>query len=155
MRKTFELATPQHVEAMRGRIRQADQDECMAASGVTAEEALLEGIRLTDYPVAALVDGEVVCVFGVRRLTILGATGIPWMLGTDALDRHARELLNLGRYYLGVQMQTFRVLTNWVDARNTRSIRWLRKLGFQVFEPEPYGKAGLPFCRFVMEAKHV
>jgi hypothetical protein len=39
-------------------------------------------------------------------------------------------------------------LFNYVDARNLRSIAWLQHIGFQVFEPQPYGLEGLPFHRF-------
>jgi len=41
-------------------------------------------------------------------------------------------------------------LENWVDARNTKAINWLRWLGFTVHDPVPFGVAGLPFHRFDM-----
>jgi hypothetical protein len=42
-------------------------------------------------------------------------------------------------------------LENVVDARNTKSIRWLRRMGFEVLPAAPLGVEGRPFHLFVME----
>ena len=49
----------------------------------------------------------------------------------------------------------FPYLFNFVDARNMKSIRWLKHLGYAVGPPVPFGVAGLPFHPFSMGACHV
>lgn len=49
----------------------------------------------------------------------------------------------------------FALLTNYVDARNAVSIRWLRWLGFEIEPAAPFGIHGLPFHRFSMRVNHV
>jgi len=51
------------------------------------------------------------------------------------------------------QSEKFSLLYNYVDARNVKSIKWLRWLGFQLDEPAPYGVRGLPFHRFELRGK--
>jgi hypothetical protein len=45
------------------------------------------------------------------------------------------------------------VLRNYVDQRNTVSIRWLRWLGFRMGEPAVMGAARVPFVPFEMSAR--
>jgi RimJ/RimL family protein N-acetyltransferase len=46
----------------------------------------------------------------------------------------------------------FSHLENFVDARNARSIRWLRRLGFSIREPRRMGLSDVTFYRFEMGA---
>ena len=49
-------------------------------------------------------------------------------------------------------LKTYRVLTNYADARNTTAIRWLRWLGFNILPAIPFGLDGLPFHPFELGA---
>ena len=39
-------------------------------------------------------------------------------------------------------------LHNYVYAKNDASIKWLKHLGFEVMQPEPYGPCAALFCHF-------
>lgn len=92
--------------------------------------------------------GEPIAVFGVAPLSLLGGQGCPWMLGTDAMLRHGREIVVLSRQHVARWGQRYDCLFNYVDARNLRSIAWLRHTGFVIQPAQPYGLEGRPFHRF-------
>jgi hypothetical protein len=83
---------------------------------------------------------------------LLSGSGAPWMLGTDVLDRNSRSLMRLAPGYISVLQNEFSHLENFVDARNARSIRWLRRLGFSIREPRRMGLSDVTFYRFEMGA---
>ena len=143
-------ATLDHVAAMAPRMRQADRDEVWASAMLTPEQALSMSVRTSMRSWAGIIDGEVVCIFGVGAPSMLSDVGIPWMLGTDSLERYQRTFLRRCRRYVAEMLDGYRVLVNFVDERNTVSQRWLAWLGFTLQDPEPHGPLGLPFRRFYM-----
>ena len=74
------------------------------------------------------------------------------MLGTIDLNFHSRKFLRESRRVVSLLAEEFPVMENYVDARNTASIRWLQWVGFSVYYPKPYGRDNLPFHRFDMRA---
>lgn len=144
-----------HVERMLPIIRQADIDELWAANRVTPEYALTHGIRVSSDAWTGMVDGQPVCVFGVAPASMLGSIGVPWMVGTSEIDRHAKAFLRRNKAYVDRMSGLYNYLVNYVDARNLRAIGWLKWLGFEIYEAAPHGVDGLPFHRFEMRAKHV
>lgn len=96
-------------------------------------------------------DGEPVAVFGVAPVSLISGIGTPWLLGTERVFAFPGVLIREGRRYLQAMRNVYPSLANHVDARNVKSIRWLKHLGFTIGEPEPYGVAGLPFYPFHLE----
>lgn len=139
-----------HVKHMAPRVRQADRDEMYAASLSTPEEALERGLERSTKAWAALFDGEVACIFGVAPGTSLSGVGYPWMLGTDLVDKHQVTFLRGCAKYVDDMAADFDSLVNYVDARNTKAIRWLKWLGFRIEEAKPAGILRMPFHRFEM-----
>jgi hypothetical protein len=133
-------------------LRQADREEVEALTGRDAREALVESDVRSAAAWAGLANGELVCRFGVVPVSLVGVTGIPWLLGSDAVTRYGRPFLRRNRAYLREMLREFPVLRNVVDARNTVSIRWLEWLGFTLGTPQPMGVCGLPFIPFEMSA---
>ena len=132
-------AQPAHLQAME--IRPEDKAEFWAAAMVDPKDSLMPGLG---NAWSCLVDGEPVAVFGVTPPAMLGGAAIPWLVGSVHLNprlllRPAREVLD---------GWDFEHLENWVDARNTKAVRWLRWLGFTIHPAGPYGVMGLPFHRF-------
>lgn len=146
------VATPEHVEQVAAGMREADRQEVYAASGMDAERALRLGAEMSRECYAGVVDGEAVCIFGVAAPSMLSSTGVPWMLGTDKLERHANALMRVGRRAVAAWMRSYDLLENYVDSRNTKSIQWLCRLGFTIHDAEPRGPFGLPFHRFTRRA---
>lgn len=143
-------ATLAHAEAMAPHLRQADCDELWAASRSRPLESLRNAVKASHRARAWRVEGEVVCLFGVAPTSRLTGTGTVWLLGTPAVEAHQVAFLRASRPTLGEVIRGYRHLYNYVDARNTTAIRWLRWLGFTIHDPAPYGALGLPFHHFEM-----
>lgn len=145
-------ALPEHGFYVASHARPADVLEMSAGYSLTPSAAIARGLRVSSQAWAGLVDGVPVAVAGLNRPSLLSSTGYPWMLGTSELERPgvAKAFLRVGGPILQTMLETCEHLENWVDARNTRAIRWLRWLGFTLHDPAPYGPQGLPFCHFEM-----
>lgn len=146
---SMEKTTRAHISAVLNDIRQADVDELWAAAMTTPEK---EMIRHIDSATTGLVDGVPVCVFGVTHTNDISGVAIPWLITTNRLEKHARLFLAHCRGVVMGMRSGCRLLVNYVDARNTRAIKWLRWLGFTLdAEPIAFGVQGFPFYRFTME----
>ena len=143
-------AEASHIQAMEGRFRPADIAELWASSHSTPESCLMTGLQISPLCWTALFDGAPVAMFGVSPAAMLGGIGCPWMVGTTELDRHAYTIMRHCREPLARMLESFGHLVNFVDARNTKAIRWLKRLGFQFQGAEPHGVEGLLFHRFDM-----
>lgn len=145
-------ASPDDVADLAPRLRAADRAEVWASHRATPFEALDCSVRWSDDARAGLVDGVVMCLWGVVPLSLIGRVGSPWMLASDDLERHPRLFLRRCRDVVAEMQAPYRLLTNHVDARNRLSIRWLRWLGFEIGPAEPWGFDRLPFHRFERRA---
>lgn len=133
-------------------MRAADIREIEAVSGAAPLEALRFSLARSTEAWAGTVDGAVACIFGVGPLSLLGGEGCPWLLGSDLVERNALAFARRNRAMVARWLQTYRVLRNHVDARNTQAIRWLGWLGFVLQPPVPYGVSRLPFHPFERSA---
>jgi hypothetical protein len=132
-------------------LRQHDVQELQAVHGpdLDLQDCLRTAVLASEEcHVLATTDGEPVALFGLAPVSLLGGMACPWLLGTDAFMAHPRDIVVLGKRMVLQWSTRYDLLFNYVDARNLRSIAWLQHIGFQVFEPQPYGLAGLPFHRF-------
>ncbi len=137
------------------RLREADRLEVWAASRMTPLDALRASLEASPDPRAGLADGRVACIFGIGVRSVLSDYGVPWMLGSEDVVRHARRFLRGSRDYIAEMRNKYSRLENYVDARNVDAIKWLAWLGFTLEAPEPFGVERLPFHRFHWERQHV
>lgn len=133
-------------------LRRADREEVEALSGRNPREALVESVEQSSSAWTGLADGKLVCCFGVTPLTLIGVTGTPWLVGSDEIYNYRIHFLRRNHAYIAEMLWQFPILRNVVDARNTLSVRWLRRLGFRLGEPTPMGLHGEPFIPFEMVA---
>lgn len=144
-------ATKQHAAEIARMVRPADREEIWAATMHTPEQAMLIGIEHSDRTMTGMVNGHPVCMWGVVPESLIGPMGAPWMIGTVALDEYARTFLRRCKKTVVGMFADYQHLENYVDARNTRAIQWLKWLGFIVDkEPQEYGMLKQPFYRFRM-----
>lgn len=142
-----ELADLVHIAA---NLRLADANELRATHGddVDIRHRLIQSVKASEEAFTAFTAyGEPMAVFGVAPISLLGGEGCPWMLGTNTMLRYGRELVTLGRAHADRWNCKYPLLYNYVDARNLRSIAWLRRTGFNILKAEPRGAQGLPFHR--------
>lgn len=139
-------ATHDYISYVAKHMRLADIEEA-AACGDTPEAALLYGFYNSAECYAGLIDREPICIFGIT-LEEGSMVAIPWLLGTDGIDRNRKAFMRESRLLFTEFSARYRCMRNWVDVRNVKSISWLKWLGFQVGEPEPYGPYEMMFCLF-------
>lgn len=122
------------------------------ASGVYPSPfvALQKSVLVSRDTWVAKYGEEPLCVFGVGTVKLMStALGFPWLLSTPAVEKHPGALLRIGRWHVERALKTFDILENYIDARNTKAIGWLRWLGFS-FDASPVlvGPGRTPFLRF-------
>lgn len=130
------------------RMRRADRDEVWASGGRSPREALERSLALSSHAWAGWIGTEPAAIFGVGPSALVGGFGVPWFLGAEVLERHPRPLLSMSRVWLDRIAALYPHLENYVDARNGRALRWLRRLGFTIHPAAPHGVARMPFHRF-------
>lgn len=84
---------------------------------------------------------------GVVPISMMEGRATVWMLGSDVIYDHGRDLLTYGPLILEHWLETFRRLENIVAAQNTKAIRLLRHWAFTIGDQAQThgGVAFLPF----------
>lgn len=150
---TYDIVTasPADLDFIAANMSQADADEVWATAGVLPWEALEASARVSRDTFVGRANGAPVCAFGVGQRTLLDDVGVPWLLGTPEIRKHARAFLTLSKEWVTREAERYSRLENWVDARHTRAVKWLKWLGFTLEPAVPYGPYKMPFHRFHME----
>jgi hypothetical protein len=133
-------------------LRASDLAECRAYGRPDIAASIASCVDRSVLCWTGLVDGELAAIIGAAPINMLAGIGSPWMLGTPVLDRHQRILVRRTPEYISRMLKAFPHLVNYVHAKNTTSVRWLRRLGFTLHEAVPYGPLGEPFHLFEMRA---
>lgn len=140
---------PEDALLMAPRMRQADIDEVRAASGLEPLEGLQRGIEASVECYTAWIGNSPIAIFGISE-TDNKSIGCVWMLGTDIIKEHRIEFLRKSIEWRDEFQNTYSVLFNNIDARNTVHIKWLQWLGFTFINHFPeYGAELRPFYQFV------
>lgn len=144
-------ATHEDVLWLAPKLRKADVQEIEAASGQTPLAALSWSLLASSECWAGEGrDGELIALFGAAP-TQEPDVGLVWLLGSESIStKNAVRFLRESRLWLDRLHQSYPILYNFVDARNTVHIHWLRWLGCTfIARHEHYGVGGLPFYEFV------
>lgn len=129
----FVTPTPEHVAELARTMRAADRAEIAACGVPDPANALQWSLDRATWAYCALVDGEVAAIFGIAPYgSLVGGTGVPWLLGSDLLQKHRKAFLRLAPHYIELMRMVHPKLLNIVDSRNTLAVRWLRHAGFTV-----------------------
>lgn len=142
---------PGDAEILFANLRDSDRAEC-EAYGEDVLELIRSSVARSTLCWTGFVRGALGAVIGVTQLAGAPGFGVPWMLGTPVLDTNSRVLVRLTPYYIDLMLAAYPHLTNFVHAKNTTSVRWLRTLGFTLHGAEPFGPFNEPFHRFERHA---
>lgn len=117
-------------------LRQADEDEVWAMLGVSPQQALPASLAGSSQS-WVLMDGSSLPIglMGVAP-TMLPNLGNPWLVGTDAVTADAISFARQTPKYVAKMHEEYRVLTNFVDARNEKAIDWLLFAGFHLIDAD-------------------
>jgi hypothetical protein len=124
--------------------------EVLLSSGDATVAPLLRSLAVSEEAwVAVGESGEVFGIYGVANVEGMGS---PWMVATPEVYRYSKELVRDGREWIKTILPRYPMLFNFVHAENTKSIAWLRKLGFTIGELVPeFGAGKAPFYFFHQE----
>lgn len=146
-------AEQKYLDMMKNSLRKEDLAEVWASSHYTGPEAIQKSFEVSSKCWIALKDKEPFICFGVAPKSLIGKTGVPWMLATDTILEAKIFFLKKSKYYINKMREGFSLLENWVDARNTLSRKWIKWCGYTIGKKEVYGMEKLPFFHFYMEGK--
>lgn len=131
-------------------LRAEDLAEVVAASGLTAIQAIGHGYVHSRPAITIEYNGKPAAMFGVVPSEQVEKFGSIWLLGTNDLHLFSTKFLRQSKRWLDIVTQGYDIVGNVVDERNTDHIKWLRWLGFKSIKKWPhYGPLGLPFYEFV------
>lgn len=138
----------EHLPAIAAVIRHADREEIEAATGIPIAQALTMLLPGSIKAQRIVCDGLTLAIFGDAEHGY--GIGVPWLISTEHVEQHPREFLRVCKPEVQDMLVRHHTLINYVDARNTGAVRWLRWLGFDFGDPVPYGHSGLPFYPFTL-----
>lgn len=139
------------IQPVANAMRQEDVAELAAGSGNSPAESLLYCF-FHSVPCMTMVSAN------DRPMGMWGVVpeedglGRIWMLGTDEMVDHGPSRIRFLREspkFLAAAQAKYPVLYNYVDARNTIHVKWLRWMGFTFLSQHPnYGQEGRLFLEF-------
>lgn len=131
-------------------LRPADLEELAASTDLSPLDALLFSVNSPGHSWTLLDDqGEPFAIYGSGPQDDFG---VPWMLGTEGIERHWRWFLRNTKRIVEDMLRGYPLIANAVDARNTVHIRWIEWAGFTVLPNPTPGPKGHPFLPFYMRS---
>lgn len=143
-----------HVDELAVAIRKADLEEVAAMTRDDIHKVITQSVTHSSLSASVFVNGKLAAILGVvpASTAVINTVGIPWMLGTDEIQKNGKALLKTCLPVVRQMTASFQLLENNVHAKNKVAIRFLRRIGFKIEEAEPIGIDGALFHRFTMRA---
>ena len=142
------VATEQDCIYLSENLRKEDYQEIKAVSGLPPLASLIIGLRISDVPL-------VICDENNKPVAMLGVVpqglfGVIWMVGTEELKKISLSFIKNCKGVCDVLQKNYQLLCNFVDARNTLHINWLKWMGFSfINKHQRYGVERRLFYEFV------
>ena len=152
--RNFEIlpATRAHASTLANVMRETDKEEIYASSGSNPYFALIRGMESTPYCWTAVDDQGPIAMWGIAELDKYAVNGIPWGLCAErACTEYRLPFLREGLRCTKEGRKRYRHLENWVYAKNTEHIRFIRWCGYHVHPAVPHGFLNEPFHRFEID----
>lgn len=149
-RVTIRPASAGHIGRVAYKMREADVIECRAM-GHSPKQALRSALTASTMAWTAFVGGEPHAVFGLVITNALCGHGSPWMLGSEEIYRHPREMIRMGPRFLKLFSDSTPTMSGYCWAGNDRAIRLLRRWGFLVNREGVIVFAGVEMIPFEMD----
>lgn len=147
----MERAQWHHARLIAPLMRPRDILEVMAGTGVGVEEAMGQALRCSLLALTCFADLCPLAMFGVSKLSVLGAAAQVWCFGTRDIERFPYAFARASRRMLPVLQHYAPILTNYVDASDPAALRWLAFLGARYVLP-PQLRSGRLFGQFILAA---
>lgn len=115
-------------------------DACVmeaALAGYSAEQMVNESISLSWRAYEVSVEGEVLAYWGHTPGSLLGDTGLAWMLACPPIEKWKLHAAMASRFVVEELLRLYSDVFVIVDLRHTVAVHWLRWLGFMPAGPLP------------------
>lgn len=132
-------------------IRKEEIEEIHASDSMTPLEALMFGYNNSQACYTAVYKGKPIAMFGHLPLSLIGKKSVVWMLTTPDVLKIKKKFMILSKKIINYLLEMYPYLTNYVDARYSQSIRWLKWCGAEIGKAEKYGPYGYPFHPFLFK----
>lgn len=136
-----------HVERLAVTMQTADVDAVWALGHLSPFEALDLSVKHSTKAFTWLHEGDVGCIVGYSADNPLAYKACPWLLASPLVHRSPRYFLRASRSFLDSLLAKHDLLTNVIDARHTRSLKWIKWCGATLYPATAMGPEGLPFIR--------
>jgi len=142
------VATEEDCIYLSTRLRKEDYQEIKAVTGLEPVISLRVGFKISDVPLVICNSENIpVAMLGVVSQGLIGAI---WMVGTEDLKKISLSFIRNCKDVCNVLKSKHQLLYNYVDARNTLHINWLKWMGFTfINKHQQYGKERRLFYEFV------
>lgn len=140
--------TAAHIAQLADTMQEADVQECWALGRMTPFDALSYSVLGSRDPKCWVVNDRVITMFGLASITQLTDHSVPWVLCSNQVQKLYRPFLRGSKILAEQWKSENRVLRNWVDARHTRAISWIKWMGFTLKPAVPLGPDQMPFHQF-------
>lgn len=137
------------ISILKDSLRPEQIAEVWASGHQSPEQALVSSFMISKRNFTLERNGRPIAMAGVAPLESNPGQGCVWLLTSSEVDEIKLTFIKVSALVIHEFAKEFPVLFNWVDARYTQSIEWLRRLGAQIHEPSPWGAEGLPFSLFI------
>lgn len=150
--KVFDDSYNKKVRQMALDLRAEDFDEVFHLYGMNPYDVVMESWDMSSDRYVILNKHDIVVgAFGVRAVDMFNGIGIPWLLGTEGLNKMKKFFVKNSKLVLNLMKYNYSYLVNYVDASYDNAVKWLKWCGFTLEEAKPFGIFRLPYHRFYME----
>lgn len=140
-----ERATLEHARQLASCMREGDVQEVRASGDQSPFEALKFSLEKSKCACALFADDKILCIWGVVEKDGYPGVASPWILSSVHVDTFPILFYKESVRIIAGLRARYRVIVNMIDARYEKSVKFYRKLGFDISDPVPYGIFGLPF----------
>jgi hypothetical protein len=148
-------ASLEDVISVASRLRYADRQETLAATGLPPEVLLPEAFRSGRRMMTGGIDrpngeGRPEVLFGCDPVIGHEHIGIVWLMGTDAIDKNPMTFLRISKRLWDGYLAEYEALTNFVMEGNAVHVVWLEWLGAKFTRRiDRFGPLSKPFLEFI------
>jgi hypothetical protein len=144
---TLRPATYEDIEFVARNLRPADHEEYIAYTGRSPERTMADAVFPSGSAQCGLIAGIPAAIYG---LDVTDNLAIPWMVGTPDIEGVSvgRQIVRQGRKLFAQWAEEHGTLSNYAYAKNTVHLKFIRLLGCEIGDPQPYGATQLPFRKF-------
>jgi hypothetical protein len=116
-------------------------DEILRNSPVAGEprgmEFLQKFICSSQSNYVGYINGEIVCIYGLKPPTLLSnSKAYMWLLTTEALDRNKFEFIRHSEIVIENVLKEFEMIIGDTHVKDQRAFKWLKWLGAIYFNHE-------------------